>query len=51
MLCPSFNRRLVPTGDIRHADRLNKSRPWTAFNFILSIADQAVIKAGFGFRR
>ena len=33
------------------ADRLNKSRPWAALNSILSIGDQAVIKAGFGFRR
>jgi hypothetical protein len=41
----------VPTGDIPHADRLNKSRPWAALNSILSIGDQAVIKAGFGFRR
>jgi hypothetical protein len=43
--------RLVPTSDIPHADRLNKSRPWAALNSILSIGDQAAIKAGFGFRR
>jgi hypothetical protein len=41
----------VPTSDIPHADRLNKSRPWAALNSILSIGDQAAIKAGFGFRR
>jgi hypothetical protein len=43
--------RNVPTGDIPHADRLNKSRPWAALNSILSIEDQAATKAGFGFRR
>ena len=32
-------------GDIPHADRLNKSRPWAALNSILSIGDQAVIKS------
>jgi hypothetical protein len=42
-------RGALPTSDIPHADRLNKSRPWPALNSILSIGDQAVIKAGFGF--
>src|SRR3984957_21246574 len=35
----------VPTSDIPHAERLNKSRPSAALNSILSIGDQAVIKS------
>ena len=44
-------RGALPTSDIPHADRLNKSCPSAALNSILSSGDQAAVKAGFGFRR